>query len=118
MGCYPWSWSRKRTMVIQVNPAILSQYGPTTAVLHGYLKAKTAHGVLIGGVKCSPINIDTMGKDMGGLARNTIYTHLDILSKDGYIVSSSKRLHNPIQCKPGVKLQTAALYVYFGVVKG
>lgn len=65
-----------------------------------------------------PINIDTMGKDMGGLARNTIYTHLDILSKDGYIVSSSKRLHNPIQCEPGVKLQTAALYVYFGVVKG
>ena len=59
-----------------------------------------------------------MGKDMGGLARNTIYTHLDILSKDGYIVSSSKRLHNPIQCEPGVKLQTAALYVYFGVVKG
>ena len=118
MGSNSWGWTRKRTMVIQVNPTILSQYGPTTAVLHGYLKAKTANGVLIGGVKCSPINIDTMRIDMGGLARNTIYTHLDILSENGYIVSSSKRLHNPIQCEPGIKLQTAALYVYFGVVKG
>ena len=118
MGGYSWSWSRERTMVIQVNEYVLSQYGPTTAVLHGYLKAKTAKGVLIGGVKCSPINIDTMGKDMGGLARNTIYTHLDILSREGYIVSSSKRLHNPISCDPGMRLQTSTGNVYFGVVKG
>lgn len=118
MGSDPWSWPRKRTMVIKVNPTLLKQYGPTTAMLHGYLKAQTANGVLIGGVKCSPININTMCNDMGGLARNTIYTHLGILSQDGYIVSSSKRLHNPIQCEPGMKLVTSALYVYFGVTKG
>lgn len=104
-------------MVIDVNLDILRKFGAIPAVLHGYIKSKTTNGVEIGGVKCSPIKIGTMCADMGGLRPQTLYRHLSTLTEAGYIVSSSRVLHSPLECDLDKTIRATRRYVFFGVVE-
>lgn len=104
--------------MISVNEDILRQYGPIVAVLHGYLKANTKNGTLIGGVKCSPISVNTMSDAVGGLARNTIYKYLSVLSENGYIISSSESLKSPLANDIDKSIRANKQVIFVGVVKG
>lgn len=105
-------------MVIEVSPELLKSYGPTVAVLYGYIKAKSKTGSLIGGVKCSPIHINEFCDALGGLHRNTVFKHLTTLSNHDYIVTSSKKIVNS-KGESGInpEIRTPQGIVFFGISK-
>lgn len=84
---------------------------PLASLLHGYIHEKSQNGVLIRGVKMTPISIDEMCKACG-CSPNSVHTNLTDLVRHGYVARTYKK-ENPND-KSVIKLTAGSGVLYMG----
>lgn len=84
---------------------------PLASLLHGYIHEKAKNGVLIRGVKMTPISIDEMCKACG-CSPNSVHTNLTELVKQGYVARTYKK-EDPND-NSVIKLMAGSGIVYMG----
>lgn len=103
-------------MVIKVPTLLVRKYGQIASILYGYIREKTKDGVLIRGVKCSPISGCEFTRELG-FSHVTVYRNLQLLIKDGYIASSSQGYWNSSDRLSAEGIRSSSRALLFGVLK-
>lgn len=84
---------------------------PLASLLHGYIHEKSKNGVLIRGVKMTPISINEMCKACG-CSPNSVHTNLIDLVRQGYVARTYKK-ENPND-ESVIKLTAGSGVLYMG----